>query len=339
LHYDKNHSGAIEPSDMELSADLFSRLDVSKQHKIAPRDLTSAIDQMEKTIDSYNSKSADAQRELRRCEEELQRVISADAEVAMTAEELEDKQKKLQQRRLKAEEIEVEIKKKQEHLAHLTREKAREESMLNETVGIFRRGFVESLFLKLGGKGAPTAEHTRRYEMMSEELERIERQLRSLQLEAESRSSPKPVMGSRLSSGSSGPSVTITSTTITSSPQLAQGQGLPPLKKTEQPSTQPSHGHKYEASSKDPQEPLPEGTHEREAESGVGYTAATGSGERAPDPESPITRNGRPPRPPPPICREGDLYAYESAPEFHEAPPEATQLSMTACCEQGILAP
>jgi len=249
LHYDKNHSGSIEPSDMELSADLFSRLDVSKQHKISPRDLTTAIDQMEKQIDMLNHKISEAQLEVKRLEEERDKVVASITNEPESSEELDEKLRKLHQRRLKAEELEVEIKKKLEHSANLMRERAREEAMLNETVGVFRRGFVESLFLKLGGKGAPTAEHTRRYEMMSEELERIERQLRALQLEIESRS-PKSTP-SRLSSGPAMTMPMITSTAPATPPKRGSGTGEP-----EQPS-----GHsnsmptgKYQASSKEPQE-------------------------------------------------------------------------------------
>jgi hypothetical protein len=44
--------GSIEPDDQpQLSAELFSRLDVRNKHRITPSDLQAAVEKMEKNIE------------------------------------------------------------------------------------------------------------------------------------------------------------------------------------------------------------------------------------------------------------------------------------------------
>jgi len=231
-YLDFNQSGSIEPADQpQLSSELFSRLDVRHKHRITSADLHAAIAKMKKRVEEYQ-----------------QRVIEAEADLAKYTDALHsykadpnDSDKK----RLRIEQLNVEIKKKQDAILQVRQEKAREKTFLRDTYGMFQRAFVESLFAKLGRR---RVQDKAIYDEYNAEMPSIERNINSLHIAADQGSKGlETTSASQLMLGCMHPTP-LQNTASPDKPQFMQsgedGSGvIPPAPITKQ--AQPSRPHGF----------------------------------------------------------------------------------------------
>lgn len=189
-YLDTNHSGSIEPEDQpDLSSQLFSRLDVRNKHRITPNDLQVAVEKMEKSIDTMNKSIVETERDVERIVEEREKLLSGVPGEVET-----------EKRRVQAEELSIEMKKKQESIVRMQKDKEQEEELLRSTYTMFQNAFVESLFDKLG---AGRSDDRHRYEALSSDMDNIERNIKHLHIAADQ--GVKGLASSKLAAASSSP--------------------------------------------------------------------------------------------------------------------------------------
>jgi hypothetical protein len=160
-YLDANASGYIEPEDMpQLTAEIFTRLDLKQRHKISTQDLQKAVDTMTERARNLHGQVEELQCELQALHDEKRQL------------ETKAIDSKVQ---LRAEGLQVEILKKTAQTEKLIKEQQDQEDVLRDIYTMFQKGFPEAIFKRLGQK-LPGVSPV-------QELEGIERQFRDLQLD------------------------------------------------------------------------------------------------------------------------------------------------------------
>jgi len=132
---DLNMSGAVEPEDRpQISAELFSRLDVARKHRFTAADVQSAVSSMEKNILRLDNHLIDLNKDLNKLYHDQNNIKETNAEKF----------------RLRHDKIQTELNNRRAEITKTTTERNREDMFLRETFAFFQECFTQALFTNLG---------------------------------------------------------------------------------------------------------------------------------------------------------------------------------------------